>query len=364
MFYLPTRIIFGENALKDAAAHLALGKRALIVSGRSSAVKSGVMSELIPLLNELNIEHKIFAQIVENPLTSQVIIGKEVFLEAGCDFIIAIGGGSPLDAAKAIAIAAANDLSEDELYQLDLHEKSFPIVAIPTTHGTGSEVTQYSVLTHSKTKKKAGFGSDLNFPQLAIIDPRYMTSLSPKVSLHTALDALSHLLEGLYSLSRNEHLYPMIYRGIRLIVDNLSLCLREPKHLPARQALALASLYGGITIAHTGTTLQHAIGYPFTSAFDIPHGLANAMFMNVMMEFNQPNIEGIINQLFEAIKMSKEEFYHWLESFPIQIKVEISDDEEERWIDEILGARNIAASPRVPTYEELRTLIHSVKKGV
>ncbi len=88
------------------------------------------------------------------------------------------------------------------------------------------------------------------------------------------------------------------------------------------------------------------------------------MFMKEMMEYNQPNIEGIINQLFEAIKMSKEEFYHWLESFPIQIKVEISDDEEERWIDEILGARNIAASPRVPTCEELRTLIHSVKKGV
>lgn len=364
MFYLPTRIIFGEAALKEAAPHLRLGKRALIVSGRSSAVKSGVMSELIPLLNELNIEHRIFAEIVENPLTSQVIAGKEAFLENDCDYIIAIGGGSPLDAAKAIAIAAANDLSEDELYRLDLHQKSFPVVAIPTTHGTGSEVTQYSVLTHSKTKKKAGFGGDLNFPQLAIIDPRYMTSLSPKVSLHTALDALSHLLEGLYSRSRNEHLYPMIYRGIRLIIDNLSLCLREPQHLPARQALALASLYGGITIAHTGTTLQHAIGYPFTSAFDIPHGLANAMFMKEMMEFNQPNMEGIINQLFEAIKMSKEELYYWLESFPIQIKVEISDDEEERWIDEILGARNIAASPRVPTRDELRTLIRSVKKGV
>ncbi len=364
MFYLPTRIIFGENALREAAPHLAFGKRALIVSGRSSAVKSGVLGDLIPILNELNIEHKIFAQILENPLTSQIIAGKEFLLENGCDFIIAIGGGSPLDAAKAIAIAAANDLSEDELYQLDLHKRSYPIVAVPTTHGTGSEVTQYSVLTHSKTNKKAGFGSDLNFPRLAIVDPRYMTSLSPKVSLHTALDALSHLLEGLYSLSRNTHLYPMIHRGVRLIVDNLSLCLKEPNHLPAREALALASLYGGITIAHTGTTLQHAIGYPFTSAFDTPHGLANAMFMKEMMEFNLPNMPELINELFEAIKMSKEEFYHWLESFPIQIKVEISDDEEERWMDEILGARNIAASPRVPTRDELRALIHTVKKGV
>lgn len=363
MFYLPTRIVFGDSALEQAQGFLNLGAKAFIVTGRNSAVKSGVMAELIPMLTKLGIAYEIFAQIRENPLTSQIIEGKNTLIKSGCDHIIAIGGGSPLDAAKAIAVAAANDLSEDELYQLDLHQKSYPIIAIPTTHGTGSEVTQYSVLTHSKTNKKAGFGSDLNFPTLAIIDPRYMTSLSPKVSLHTALDALSHLLEGLYSATRNEHLFPMIYRGVRLIIDHLTLCLTEPDSLSAREALALASLYGGIAIAHTGTTLQHAIGYPFTSAFDIPHGLSNAMFIKEMMEFYYANIPELLDDLFRAIDMEKEEFYRWLESFPIHIREEFGAEEAERWMDEILSARNIAVSPRIPTRDELRDLLYSVKKG-
>lgn len=363
MIYLPTRIFFGAKALSDAGGHLVqLGYRALIVCGSSSAHKSGVMADLLPLLDAKGLKHSVFAGISENPSIDQVIRGKEQFIAESCDFIIGIGGGSPLDAGKAISLAAANDLDKDQLYDASLRQKAYPVVAIPTTHGTGSEVTQYSVLTDLSTKKKAGFGSDLIFPKIAIIDPRYMASLSPKVSMNTSIDALSHLLEGIYSKKRNPLLYPMIFRGIKLIMDNLSLCLKEPQLLPAREALALASMYGGITIAHTSTTLQHSIGYPFTTEFEVPHGLANGMFMKQIMRFYAPALRDELSALFTFLECSMQDFWDWLDEFPLQVKVEADDARLRAWIPQILAARNTAISPIQPTPEDLLALLKSVQQ--
>lgn len=362
MFYLPTRIFFGENSLNKAKDFLKLGEKAFIVTGKSSAIKSGALDELLAVLSELKIAYEIYDGIGENPETPTVITGKEAFLKAGCDHLIAIGGGSPMDAAKAIMVAAANDLKEGELYQLELHKRGYPLIAIPTTHGTGSEVTQYSVLTDPKRKKKAGFGHDLLFAKLAIIDPHYMLSLPEKVSLDSSIDALSHLLEGIYSLKRVPKLYPNIFYGIRLILDNLPLCLKEPQNIRAREALAEASVLGGIAIAQAGTTLQHAIGYPFTSHFGISHGLANGMFLEEMMRFYRREAEDELKALFRYLKIDEEGFYSWLNQFPLKVKVEYSQEQKESWAEEILGARNIAASPRKPERKELEELMESVRK--
>ncbi|MCB5270297.1 MAG: iron-containing alcohol dehydrogenase [Candidatus Cloacimonetes bacterium] len=363
MLYLPTRIFMGSSALSQARQYIRnLGKKALIVTGKSSALKSGVMAELLPLLSEEGIAHSVFAQVRENPDLGSVMAGKDQLLCTGCDFIIAIGGGSPLDAAKAISLAAANMLSEDQLYDETLRKKSYSIVAIPTTHGTGSEVTQYSVLTNTKTKIKAGFGSDLIFPRLAIVDARYMRSLSSTVSLNTSMDALSHLLEGIYSTNRQPLLFPLIARGIGLIVQNLALCLKEPDNLPAREALAQASLFGGIAIAHTSTTLQHAIGYPFTTEFGVPHGLANAMFLKQIMKLYTPAIKPELSLLFDKIGMSQDEFMAWLDGFPIGLKVDLNGIDLEAWMAQILSSRNIQISPVIPTADELRDIIKSVQK--
>lgn len=364
MLYLPTRIFMGSNALAEASPYLGReGKKALMVTGKSSAHKSGVMAELLPILTKAGIQHSVFSEVRENPDLDCVMRGKAQFIREGCDFIIAIGGGSPLDAAKAISLAAANNLSEDQLYDETLRKTSYSIVAIPTTHGTGSEVTQYSVLTNTRTGIKAGFGSDLIFPRLAIVDARYMLSLSSKVTLNTSMDALSHLLEGIYSTQRVPMLFPMIAQGIGLIIANLSLCLKEPHNLAAREALALSSLYGGVTIAHTSTTLQHSIGYPFTTEFGVPHGLANAMFLTQIMQFYAPALKSELNLLFDRIGLSQAEFLQWLDSFPIQLKVDLSGIKLEDWVAQIMGSRNIQISPVIPTADELRELINSVQKG-
>jgi len=363
VLYMPTRIFLENGALKQAQKHIAaLGNKALIVCGKSSAYHSGVMDELLPLLQSAGIAHSVFDSVRENPDLQCIMQGKAQFLTSGSDFIIAIGGGSPIDAAKAISLAAANDLCADQLFDAELRKQSHPIVAIPTTHGTGSEATQYSVLTDVKAQKKAGFGSDLIFPRLAIVDARYMRSLSPRISLNTSIDALSHLLEGIYSVKRNPLLYPMIAQGIDLIIKNLSLCLKEPDYLPAREALARASLFGGITIAHTSTTLQHAIGYPFTTRYGIAHGLANGMFMEQLLRFYAAALESELEQIFGLLNISMEDFLAWLHSFPIQIKVELSDEQIEEWIPVILSTRNTGISPRIPDHQQLRSILQSVQK--
>lgn len=363
MIYLPSRIFFSEQALQAAQPYIRLlGSNALIVCGKHSAAKSGVLDELLPILTQNGQGHQLFSEIVENPDLQTIMRGKKVFQNGGFDFLIGIGGGSPLDAAKAIMLAAANDLREEQLYDIVLMIRRYPVLAIPTTHGTGSEVTPYSVLSDPRIKKKAGFGTDLAFPDLAVIDPRYTLSLNPRITLNTSIDALSHLLEGIYSTKRNPLLYPMIAEGIKLVIQNLPTALKEPGYLPARRALMKASMFGGITIAHSSTTLQHSIGYPFTSEFGIAHGLANGMFMRQMMDFYLPAVEEELNYVFSVCGITRDQFYDWLASYPLDLRVPITDAMIEARIPEILAARNTVISPVIPSEAELRALLKSVQK--
>lgn len=361
---LPIHISFGEDLLKGSLIRWQfehLGKSCFIVCGESSAYKSGVMDDLLPILQKNGQAYQVYNEIRENPDLQSIMRGKELLLDGGFDFVIGIGGGSPLDAAKAIMLAAANDLGIDELYNVERMTRRLPLVLIPTTHGTGSEVTQYSVLTDTATGKKAGFGSELAFADMALLNPRYTLSLSPRISLNTSIDALSHLLEGVYSSQRDVELYRIISEGIRLIMQNLELCLKEPNYLPAREKLMRASMLGGVTIAHTSTTLQHSIGYPFTTLYDIPHGLANGIFMRQMMEFYYSEIGDEIDKVLQMAGTTRVDFYAWLDKFPLDIRVPITDEIIEAKIPEILGARNTLISPRKPTVEELRALLKTVQ---
>ena len=363
MFYVPTRISFAENALYRAKGQLfKLGKKALLVTGKNSAKKSGAQDAILATLKEGGLDWHIFDKVSENPSLEIVMAGARELLETNCDFLIGIGGGSPIDAAKAISLVAANHTRIEDIYKASLYTKAFPLVAVPTTSGTGTEVTPYSVLTDLKAGKKAGFGSELAFPHTAILEPAFTLSLSPEVTLHTGIDALSHLLEGLYSNKRNPIMYPMIYNGIKTIYTNLPKCMSHPNDLEARTEMMRASLYGGMVIAHASTTLQHSIGYPLTTEYGVPHGLANGIVMRSVMDLYYPAIKQELDSLFEYLKISRDQFYKWLEALQISLDFPISQSFIDNRLPEVLSSRNMANNPFEISAEDIRKIYHELKE--
>ncbi|HQF81480.1 MAG TPA: iron-containing alcohol dehydrogenase [Candidatus Syntrophosphaera thermopropionivorans] len=362
MLYLPSRIFFGENALTEAEPYLIkLGNKPLIVTGKSSAKLSGALDELIPILKKAEQDYAIFDRVQENPSWDIVREGARFLKDAQCDYLIAIGGGSPIDAAKAMALIAANNLFEEENLTPNKFSQTLPLVAIPTTAGTGSEVTQYSVLTDTSTGIKAGFGTELAFPTLAICNPRYTLSLNATITLHTAIDALSHLLEGIFSNKRQLLLYPLIQAGIEAIMKNLEIALNSPNNLQARTKLMQAALYGGITIAQTGTTLQHSLGYPLTTHFGISHGLSNAIVLRQVMELYYPYIKEELDNLFSNLNITREDFENWLDRFPLKAEFDLSEEFIESHIAEVLASRNMANTPIKVKEEDIRKIYKSLK---
>ncbi len=362
MFYCPVKIISASEAMQKAKAELSpLGGKALIVTGKTSAKLSGAYDDCLSVLNELGVKSVLYHGIGENPSLESIMLGKMLFHENNCNFVIGIGGGSPIDAAKAISLAAANNLDAQQLYQTDLFAKAYPIVAIPTTSGTGSEVTQYSVLTDVQHKKKAGFGHPLAFPKLAILDARYTQSMTEKVTLHTGLDALSHLLEGIYSNQRTPLVSPLIYKGIANIMEYLRVVLNEPDNLMAREKLMQASLYGGMVIAQGSTTLQHSIGYPLTTEYGIPHGLANALVMEAIMELYYPAICSELESLFSALNTTRRGFLDWLSALPFSKTLELTDAFIVNAIPQIMASRNMALNPIKVSEYQVRLILEKIR---
>ncbi len=363
MFHIPTRIIYGNNAIGKGSHYIpSLGKKALIVSGKSSARLSGALDDICKELSKLQIGYAIFDKVEQNPTYESVMQGATFCRENHCDFVIGIGGGSPIDAAKAISLTVANNLSLEQITTPSLFKSKLPLIAIPTTAGTGTEATPYSVLTDTVKQRKAGFGSELAFPDVSLVDPAYTLSTPKVTTLNTGIDALSHLLEGIYSNKRNPLLYPVIFYGIKLIIDNLPPLLDNLSDLSLREAMLRASLYGGIAIAHTSTSLQHSIGYPLTSKFGVAHGLANGIVMQDIMELYYPAIKQEMDELFRYLGMSKQDFYNWLDAFDLPVDFRLDEAFIEAHIQEVLTSRNMANNPFEVSPEAIKALYRRLIK--
>ncbi|MBN2829080.1 MAG: iron-containing alcohol dehydrogenase [Candidatus Cloacimonetes bacterium] len=363
-FFMPTHVLFGFDAiLKNKTLFHNLGSKAFIVTGRHSAVKCGALEDVLNAISEVNTEYVVFNEVTENPTLSTVEKGSDIFKKEKCDFIIAIGGGSPIDAAKAIAILAANNISASDIFNPSLYDKAIPLVAVPTTSGTGTEATHYSVITNDKTNTKAGFGSPLIFPKYSFCDPKYTITLNPLVTRDTGIDALSHLLEGVYSVRRNSLLMPLIYRGVDYIVENLDTAVMDPTNLEARALLMQASLWGGIVIAHTSTTLQHSIGYPVTTEFGISHGLANGIFLKPIMDLYHYYIENEIEEIFDNLGFSRQDFYLWLNRQSLSSpRLKITEEFIREKAPEVLASRNMALNPCPITLADIEKLYRGVMR--
>ena len=286
-FHMPTKAYFGAGCIAQNSCELAaFGSRAVIVTGGRSAQESGALSDICNALEEQNISFSIFDKVESNPSTETVKEGGAEAKKGGADFVIGIGGGSPLDAAKAVAVLAVNDMEPAELFTNIFKNKPLPIIAIPTTAGTGSEVTPYSILTRGDLQTKVSFGNAYTYPAIAFLDPHYTESQPLEVTVNTAVDALSHCMEGYLGKRRTPSSDLLAQEGISIF----GRCLESLKSgiisYEDRENLLYMSMLGGMVISHTGTTIVHGAGYNLTYFKGIPHGKANGYLMAEYMRFN------------------------------------------------------------------------------
>jgi alcohol dehydrogenase len=362
----PTKVIFEDNYNLEFFDELKLlGKKSLIVTGKNSAIKSGALcNSFFDFLKKYNIDYYIFNEIFENPDFDICLKGKELFLANNCDFVIAIGGGSAIDAGKLISILAYNNFNENTQFNLLSTAKAYPIVAIPTTSGTGSEVTPFTVLTMTEEngdKIKKGIKNINIYPSLSFLNYTFTYSLNEQVTRDTAIDALSHLLEGLYSKYFNEYFQPMTYESIQLIYQNLDKCLSNPNNPEYRKYLMHAAYVGGLVISESGTTLQHSIGYPLTTEFGCSHGLANGLVMKQIYYLYKPFIENRFENLLNYLKINIDDFFKWLDSFNMKFDGKIDDSFLNKRVPEVMNSRNMDNNPSIFTENDIINIYKSLK---
>ena len=309
-FYMPTEIKTGKGCVGEARELFArLGRACLIVTGKSGAKRSGALDDVIAALKAAEVGYAVFDGIEQNPSYASCWAAAEEARRMHAEFVVGIGGGSPLDAAKAIAVlATVADPSAEILYSCKWDSAPLPIVAVGTTAGTGSEVTPVAVITAPNGRKTSLRAPSL-YPAVAFGDATYTMSLSPDFTRSTALDALAHCLESYFNRAANDISKLFAIRGIAILVKMLkktAVCEEAPLSFEEREALYLSSLYGGLAIGVTGTAFPHALGYFLSEQFAVPHGTACAVYLEEFIRHNLSVAPGEAEALFSAVATSAE----------------------------------------------------------
>ena len=280
-YYMPTLVWEEPDCVaKHSAEFKKCGKRALLVTGRSSAAKNGSLGDVQAALEKEGISHCLFSEVEENPSVETVMKAAEYAREEGADFAVGIGGGSPMDAAKAIALLMTHPgAGEEELYNGSLMGDAAPVAAVPTTCGTGSEVTGVSVLTRHSKKTKVSIPYRI-FPKVAFLDGKYSAAAPWNIVVSTAVDALAHLLESGCQKSCDKYGKMLVRAGLEAwAVSKDVLSGNKEAVLADDSAMLHASALAGMAIAQTGTSIPHALSYLLTYEKKIPHGRAAGFFL-------------------------------------------------------------------------------------
>lgn len=307
-FYMPVNIIGGDNVLQNNKNIFSqFGKRCLIVTGASSAKKSGALDDVVAILDEMDIEYSIFNKITENPLTTTCCEGGKVAREFSADYIIGIGGGSPLDASKAVCVYATNpQIIDDGIYTDKVENKPLPLIVIGTTSGTGSEVSGVSVLTRKDGRKQSVSGKNY-YAKIALADAKYTYSVPYRTTVSTALDALAHAIESMFTKRADFLTTQFALISVKMIYPIL-VKLNETKELPTqeeRDTLYFASLYAGFALNKGGTGFPHGMGYALTEDYGVPHGIACAVFIPQYLNECEKANPTLFRQLLGAMNGDK-----------------------------------------------------------
>ncbi|MFJ5760645.1 iron-containing alcohol dehydrogenase [Neobacillus sp. NPDC093182] len=376
---LPTEIVFGKGIVASDLANklLDLNVQKVLIVSDSGLKNLGIIDGIADSLRVGGVEPFIFAEVEPNPTMEAVHQGRKVYFQHNCTGIVAIGGGSSLDAAKAIAVASVN---EGDVNQYGRGKKTIkgplpPTIMIPTTAGTGSEVTNVAVITDTRQKRKFVLASTYLIPTCAFVDPVMTYSLPPKLIAATGMDALVHSIESYVNNRAQPISDALALEAIKMLRKYLPKSYADPTNEEAKAQVLLASTIAGLSFSMSGTALVHSLSHPMTAWFEVPHGLANAIILPYVMEFNLiANYEKYaeVAYLFEeetrnlSVYKAAEKLVDHLKNFARKLDIpenfnylsEVIDEEviEGLTRDAMDDRGTFPNNPRKPSKEEVRAL--------
>lgn len=285
-FLTPKAIMYGEGSLKKSGEKLsALGNKALLVTDQVMT-DTGYVSRVLEILKEAGIEHAVFNEVNDEPTDIVVNKGLKEFKDNGCDFIISLGGGSPIDAAKAIGLLATNDGKiTDFMGQNKVKKPIPPQVAVPTTAGTGSEATKFTIIADTENDVKMLIASPYLLPDIAIVDSELTMTVPKKFTAATGIDALTHAIEAYTSVKNQPLTDTLALSAIKRISVYLRRAWANGEDREARSEMMLASLEAGMAFCNSSVTIVHGMSRPIGAIFHVPHGVSNAVLLPACMEF-------------------------------------------------------------------------------
>ncbi len=302
----PTKIVFGQDCVQQIGAEACgYGDRALLVTGRSAMRKAGIVDKITELLKASGFkEVHVYDQVEHDPSTETVDRGAELAREWQDDVVIGIGGGSALDAAKAIACMVKNEGPVTE-YQSgrEIEQPGLPFIAVPTTAGTGAEITKNAVLTDREKEIKQSVRSPFMIAKVAIVDPLLTVTMPPDVTASTGMDALTQAIESYVTLASNPISDTLALRAISLISQNLVRAFADGSDVEARENMALGSLMSAMAFANSSLGAVHGLAHPIGGLFGVPHGVVCALLLPYVMEYNVPARTAKYAQIAETMGM-------------------------------------------------------------
>lgn len=285
---MPAKLHFGAgkiNSIGDIASKY--GSKAIIVTGKSSSKTTGSLDKVTKSLTNKGIQYVIFDKIEPNPRTITIDEAGELAKKENCDLVIGLGGGSPMDACKVVALLAKNDCKTwDFVGTSNPPTDALPIICITTTSGTGSEADCYSVVTNPETGEKPGFGFECTMPVESIIDPELSVTVPERVTASVGIDVFFHAIEAYTSQTANPISDMFAEKAIELVYNNLYQAYTNGNDLNARYNMAIANTMAGIAIQHAGTGLIHGMAHPISGHYDSYHGEALASVSVAIIKYN------------------------------------------------------------------------------
>ncbi len=372
--YMPAKVYFGDNSIEVLGEEARrLGTKALFVTTNRARVarKTGYYDKIMELLKSSGLSVYEYIEVEHDPPIDNVMRAVELFKDKGVDLIVAFGGGSALDAGKAIAVGLSLGDVRRYVFPNMVEEEVIPVIAIPTTCGTGSEVTRYSILTDKAINKKVALTGYPIIPRVAIVDPLTLKTLPGNLTAWTGFDALSHALEAYLSRKSNPLIEPIALEAAKLVVDNIVEAYKGSMN--AKRKLHLASTMAGLAINTAGTTMVHGLGYYLTTHHGVHHGLANAVYLPFVLKYNLENIDDRkVSKLLKTFNTETvDEFLSTIcrtldaTGIPSSLaELGLSQSELEAMVRNALEyRRNMENNPVEVNEETLRTVILSAFKG-